>query len=71
MGRTPLYRACQLEHLQIVRYLVEKGANKNAKDNNGKTPYDVEDNDEIKKILDGEGKVDLQKPGKEQRCDIG
>ena len=34
-----------------IEYLVSKGANKNAKNNRGKTPYDIAENDEIRKML--------------------
>ena len=32
-------------------HLVSKGANKNTKNIDGKTPYDVADNDEIRELL--------------------
>ena len=34
----------------VVRFLVSKGANKNAKDEDGETPYDY-GNGEIRKLL--------------------
>jgi ankyrin repeat protein len=37
-GRTPLHWACRGVHLDVVRYLVEKGADVNAEDNNKIVP---------------------------------
>ncbi|MBN1472651.1 MAG: ankyrin repeat domain-containing protein [Syntrophaceae bacterium] len=38
IGRTPLHWAARGVYFEILRYLVENGANVNAKDNNGTTP---------------------------------
>ena len=35
----------------IVKFLISKGANKNAQDNNGKTPFDVAETDVVRNIL--------------------
>ena len=35
----------------VVKYLVFKGANKNVKNRDGVTPYDLADNDEMRNIL--------------------
>jgi len=37
-GRTPLYRAVEIGHTQIVGFLIDKGADVNTKDNEGQTP---------------------------------
>ncbi len=37
-GRTPLHWACRGVHFDVLKYLVEKGANINALDNNGIAP---------------------------------
>ena len=50
-GRTPLHNASYWGHTKVVKYLVSKGANKQARDKDGKTPYDLARNDEIKEIL--------------------
>ena len=49
--RTPLHCACYFNYLDIVKYLVAKGANIKAKDKKGKTPYDLTDIDAIRYIL--------------------
>ena len=49
--RTPLHIASFNNNTDIVKYLVSIGANKNAIDKEGKTPYDLARNDEIKRIL--------------------
>ena len=38
MDRTPLHFACENGHMQIVKYLISKGANIEAKDEDGNTP---------------------------------
>ena len=42
---TPLHIASYYGQTEVVKYLVSKGANKNAKDHNGQTPYDISCND--------------------------
>ncbi|MBM3790141.1 MAG: hypothetical protein FJW35_07285 [Acidobacteria bacterium] len=37
-GRTPLHRACEGVHFEVLRFLVEKGADVNAQDNVGTAP---------------------------------
>ena len=37
--------------IEIVKYLVEKGANVNIKDNHGRTALDLAETEEIKKVL--------------------
>ena len=49
--QTPLHYASYWNKTDIVKYLVSKGANKNAKAKNGRTPYDMAKNDEIRNIL--------------------
>ena len=50
--KTPLHYACENGFLPIVEYLITKGANIEAKDNNGKTPLDLASN---------EGRIDVVK----------
>jgi ankyrin repeat protein len=38
LGRTPLHWACRGVHFEVVKYLVDNGANVNARDNNGVMP---------------------------------
>ena len=40
-GYTPLHFAVQSGKLDIVKYLLQNGANKKAKDSKGKTPLDL------------------------------
>ena len=40
-GRTPLHYACMKKNRKIVDYLINQGADINAKDSNGYTPFDV------------------------------
>ena len=51
MERTPLHWAAKNGIISLVNFLLSKGANKNAKDINGKTPYEIARNDEIKDLL--------------------
>ncbi len=37
-GRTPFYWACHLGNLQIIQFLISKGADINAKSNLGRSP---------------------------------
>lgn len=39
-GSTALHRACYFGHAECVTYLVAAGANRNARDVDGKTPRD-------------------------------
>ena len=49
---TPLHFATYyFSKTDIVKYLVSKGANKNAKDRHDKTPYDLAWKNEIRNIL--------------------
>ncbi|WP_395462623.1 ankyrin repeat domain-containing protein [Wolbachia endosymbiont of Cantharis cryptica] len=43
--------AAQNGHIEIVRVLIEKGANPLLRDKNGKTPRDLAENDDIKELL--------------------
>ena len=43
---TPLHIASSLGYTDVIKYLVSKGANKNAKHKEGETPYDVHANDD-------------------------
>ena len=47
---TSLHYSSFFYNIEVVKYLVSKGANKNAKDKYGKTPYDVV-NSEIRELL--------------------
>ncbi|MDR0521970.1 MAG: ankyrin repeat domain-containing protein [Planctomycetaceae bacterium] len=53
-GGTPLhYAASHNPNVEVLKYFVNyNGANINAKDNNGKTPLDVADIDEKRRILE-------------------
>jgi ankyrin repeat protein len=53
-GDTPLHRAATNNHLPVAQMLVERGARVNAKNEEGKTPYQLardEDNPEVAKYL--------------------
>lgn len=62
---TPLHCAVRLnQDIEVVKYLIEKGANVNAQDDNGKTPFDVADTDEKKTILrEAGGKTEYELSG--------
>ena len=49
--RTPLHYACWFGQIPIAEYLISKGASKNTKDKDGKTPYDLAHNDKIRNLL--------------------
>lgn len=54
LGYTPLHLASQFGSAEIIKLLVDKGANINVKGKDGKLPYDLVDNnssEEIKKML--------------------
>jgi len=48
---TPLHCAARHNHIEVVKYLIEIGANVNAQDEYGKPPLDVASTDEKKTIL--------------------
>jgi tRNA threonylcarbamoyladenosine modification (KEOPS) complex Pcc1 subunit len=48
---TPLHLAAQFNHRDVVKYLVESGANAVALSEDGKTPYDLTSDDEVRAIL--------------------
>jgi ankyrin repeat protein len=50
-GDTPLHIACQLGNKDIALLLIQAGANPTLKNNNGKTPFDLVKNDELKANL--------------------
>ncbi len=50
-GDTPLHIAAAKGHADIVRLLIENGADKKIRNKNGKTPADLAQNDELKSIL--------------------
>ena len=41
---TPLHMACKASNLRLAKILIEKGADKNIKNNNSKTPLELIDN---------------------------
>lgn len=50
-GNAPLHFAVASGNLNLVKLLVEKGANKNAKNNKGQTPFDIAIDNDIKEYL--------------------
>ncbi len=50
-GYTPLFWACIRGHVEIVKYLVDKGANTKIKDASGKTPLDRARKGNCKEII--------------------
>jgi ankyrin repeat protein len=53
--RTPLHLACSAGHLDIVKYLIENGADINCKDRWGATPLNDTRDQEIIKYLISKG----------------
>lgn len=51
LGQTPLRQAVFVNNVDMVRFLLDNGADVNIKDNEGKTPYDIAPNKEIKELL--------------------
>lgn len=51
--RTALHWACKRNHMAVVQYLVEKGADKNVKNKDGHIPAQLTSNEEIRQILGG------------------
>lgn len=56
-GITPLMAASNQGHIEIVKFLISKGANIKAKSPEGKTAYDYAANNEIKIILKNAAKL--------------
>jgi ankyrin repeat protein len=50
-GRTALHGAAELGRVEIVRMLIDAGARKDILDYKGRLPYDLADNEELKKLL--------------------
>ena len=50
-NNTPLHWAAENGHINIVKFLILKGANKNAKNKKGKREYDLTQLDCIRKLL--------------------
>jgi ankyrin repeat protein len=50
-GDTPLHIACQLGNQDIALLLIQAGANPTLKNNNGKTPFDLVENETLKANL--------------------
>lgn len=55
-GRTPLHSAVYGGHLEIVRLLLEQGANQSLTDVHGRRPQDVTENLAIKQLLAEDGR---------------
>ena len=51
-GRTPLHLACMYNFFRISKILLEYGADKNMKDNGGKTPVELTESKTIRKLLE-------------------
>uniref|UniRef100_A0A0B6ZH85 Uncharacterized protein n=1 Tax=Arion vulgaris TaxID=1028688 RepID=A0A0B6ZH85_9EUPU len=50
-GWTALHWACKRNHIAVVKYLLERGADKNSKNNDGHVPAQLTSNEEIHQIL--------------------
>jgi ankyrin repeat protein len=50
-GRTPLHEAARNGKEEIVRILIDGGARKDIRDNEGKTPYELAKTDVLKTLL--------------------
>ena len=68
-GKTALLMACKNGHTEIVKRLMEKGANQFLK-SSGKSPRDVAGNTEIVKILDLYNNLSVQIP-EQSRVNFG
>jgi ankyrin repeat protein len=51
-GNTPLHYACIYNRISCVRILLNYNADVNIKNNNGKTPYDICNDDMIKEMIE-------------------
>jgi ankyrin repeat protein len=49
--QTPLHWAVKYGKVEIARMLIDAGARKDIRDNGGRLPYDLADNEELKKLL--------------------
>ena len=58
-GRTALICEAGYGHTEIVKLLIEKGADVNAKDSNGKTVLDFAKTDEMKELLRKHGALSI------------
>ena len=50
-GRTPLHHAAYNDSIDVVRYLLLHGADKTIRDSNGKRPFDMASNRQVKSLL--------------------
>jgi ankyrin repeat protein len=50
-SRTPLHWAAKRNHIQVVQYLLENGANKEVPAHNKSTPVDVCNDNSIRQML--------------------
>ena len=67
LGRTPLHFAAREGHKKIVELLIDKGADMNAKANDGTTPLDMADDKETADLLrkhGGKTRKELKAEGK-------
>ncbi|CAK4372692.1 unnamed protein product, partial [Aphanomyces euteiches] len=62
-GQTALHFASSNGHMNIVKYLIGKGASVNSRDNNGQTPLHLASKngflDVINYLLDNDAAIDL------------